>query len=433
MINRKQRLINVLLSFLIISIMVACTPFTERTSGPVRITMWTIAVEADATHNAFANAVQKYNETHRDVQIDISYIPDASYKTQLEVAIGAGDIPDIFQTWGGGTLKDQIDAGVVQEIQSFSKETFDKFRSITLGPSTFGGKHYAVPVDLVFAFFWYNKDLFDQFKIQVPTTWSEFLSTCKTFKNAGIVPVAVGNKERWPGGFFTDYLINRIGGQEAFDNATYNQANGGSFTDPTFIQAWAKIKEATETGCFEEGVNATDSSDAGLLVATGKAAMQLQGNWMLFYFRDVDEDFANNRLGIFPFPSIEGGAGNPADLMGGTGQAMAISSSAPPEAESALIEMLGSEQFAQDLAYAGLIPAAASFDKKFFANDPVMNKILEMASTAPTLHLFYGTDLPPQLADAYWNVTQKVFGLATTPEEAADEMQSAAKVRNLNN
>lgn len=432
MINKKIFLARLLYICLMMSLLAACTPAKQSTSSPVRLTMWTIAVEADATHNAFANAVTRFNESHQDVQIDISYIPDASYKTQLEVAIGAGDTPDIFQTWGGGTLKSQVDAGVVKEIKALSEETIDQFRPITLGPSTFEGKHYAVPVDLVFAFIWYNKALFDQYGVQTPTTWSEFLSICETFNNVGIVPVAVGNKERWPGGFFTDYLVNRIGGQQAFIDAAYNQENGGSFTDSTFIQAWAKISEATEAGCFEEGVNATDSSDAGLLVATGKAAMQLQGNWMLFYFRDINEDFANNSLGMLPFPSIEGGVGNSADLMGGTGQAMAVSSSAPPEAEAALIEMLGSEKFAKDLADAGLIPAAANFDNVFFANDPVMTNLLSMASNAPSLHLFYGTDLPPQLADAYWTVTQKVFGLAVTPEDAAMEMQSAAEAMKSN-
>ncbi len=419
--------VNIIIAvFLLLFTVTSCASPTPTSTTPVRITMWTIAIEADATHDAFANAVSTFNANHQDIQIDISYIPDASYKTQLEVAIGAGDTPDIFQTWGGGTLQSQVEAGVVREIGSLSGDAADKFRPITLGPSTFDGKYYAVPVDLVFAFVWYNKDMFDQHGVEVPTTWSEFLASCETFKKVGIVPVAVGNKERWPGGFFTDYLVNRIGGQEAYLRATYDQANGGSFTDPTFVEAWGKIREAVEAGCFEEGVNASNSSDAGILLATNKAAMQLQGNWMLFYYRDLNEEFANNSLGLFPFPAIEGGDGNQADLMGGTGQAMAISSSAPPEAESALIEMLGSEQFAEDLAGAGLIPAAAGYDDNLFANEPMVMNILQMLSEAPSLHLFYGTDLPPQLADAYWTVTQKIFGLATTPEQAAAEMQTAA-------
>jgi raffinose/stachyose/melibiose transport system substrate-binding protein len=426
--NNYRRIFTMgILVVVLLSVLTACTATAPNTSSPVHLTMWTIAVEADATHNAFANAVAAYNDAHQDVQIDISYIPDPSYKTQLEVAIGAGDTPDIFQTWGGGTLQSQVEAGVVREIEALSGETGDTFRSITLGPSTFEGKHYAVPVDLVFVYLWYNKDLFAQTGVELPTTWSEFLTACETFSNAGIIPVAVGNKERWPGGLFTDYLVNRIGGQEAYLHATYNQDNGGSFTDPTFVEAWTKIREAVEAGCFEEGVNASDSSDAGLLVATGKAAMQLQGNWMLFYYRDIDETYADSRLGMMPFPTIEGGAGNPADLMGGTGQAMAISSSAPPEAEEALIEMLGSEQFARDLANAGLIPAVDEYDDELFANDPMMMSILQLLSNAPSLHLLYGTDLPAQLADTYWNVTQKVFGLAATPEEAAAEMQAAAE------
>lgn len=350
----------------------------------------------------------------------------ARVKIQLQVAIAAGNPPDIFQDWGGGVLKSFVEAGVVREIEALSGDARNAFRPAALGPSTFNGKHYAVPVDLVFSFFFYNRDLFAQHNVEPPTTWTEFLAACEAFRSVGIVPAAVGNKERWPGGFYMDYLVNRIGGQEAYERATYDQAHGGTFTDPAFVQAWTRLHEAVEAGCFEEGVNGGLATDAGLQLVTGQAAMQLQGTWMPFFYRGIDEEFTNNSLDILPFPAVEGGIGNPADLMGGTGQAMAISASAPPEAEAALIEMLSSEQFARDLADAALIPAAAGYDH-LFADDPIAMKMLEMLEEAASLHLLYATDLPPELAEVYWNASQQIFGLAITPEQAAAEMQAVAQ------
>ncbi|MBX3004589.1 MAG: extracellular solute-binding protein [Anaerolineales bacterium] len=430
--KKANRLSSLLLIFLIIAIS-GCSPATSASnSEPIHITMWSIAIEADATHDAFSNAVETYNANHSDVQIDVSYIESESFKTQLQVAIAAGETPDIFQDWGGGVLNTLVEAGVVREIQALGGEAGNVFRPAALGPSTFDGKHYSVPVDLAFALFFYNKDLFAQHNVQIPTTWDEFISVCHTFREAGIVPAAIGNIERWPGVFYMDYLVNRIGGQEAYVDATYNQANGGTYNNDTFIQAWQKISEAVEGGCFEDGINGSNSHDAGLMVATDQAAMQLQGNWMLFFYRDTDPEFANSSLGVFPFPAFEGGEGNPTDLLGGTGQAMAISATAPPETEAALIEMLGSEQFARDLAGAGLIPAAAGYDE-IFSDDPIMLSILAMLSSANNLHLFYGTDLAPELANAYNNVTQQIYGQATTPEQAALDMQEAAEGLNEGN
>jgi len=423
--NKRPFLVLFLVSILTFS---ACARpgSTSGKSEPVHISMWSIAIEADATHDAFANAVSAYNANHSDVQIDVTYIESESFKTQLQVAIAAGDTPDIFQDWGGGVLNSLVEAGVVREIQDLSGEAGSVFRPASLGPSTFNGKHYAVPVDLAFALFFYNKDLFVQHNVEIPNTWNEFIAVCQTFRNAGIIPAAIGNIDRWPGVFYMDYLVNRIGGQDAYLDATYNQAGGGSYNSDTFTQAWKNISEAVEDKCFEEGVNGSNHHDAALLVATDQAAMQLQGNWTLFFYRDSSPDFSNSSLGVFPFPAFEGGIGNPSDLMGGTGQAMVVSATAPPETEAALIEMLGSEQFARDLAGAGLIPAAAGYDE-IFSDDPIMLDILGMLSSANNLHLFYGTDLPPVLTNVYNNVTQQIYGQATTPEQAAVEMQEAAE------
>lgn len=426
MINYKCMSNIVMIASVLVATMTACVTPTPVKTMPVHIKMWSIGVEADATHNAFANAVSAYNAKHQDIQIDITYFEAESFKTQLQVAIAAGDPPDTFQDWGGGVLKSFVDAGVVREIKALGGEASNIWQPAALGPSTFDGKHYSIPVDIGFVFFFYNKDLFAQHKVELPTTWSKFLAACQSFRAVGIIPAVVGNKAKWPGPFYMDYLINRIGGQDTYLRATYDQANGGTFTNPAFVQAWAKIQEAVKAGCFEEGVNGALETDAGTLLMTGKAAMQLQGTWMPYFYRSIDKDFANNKLDILPFPAIEGGIGNPADLMGGTGQAMVVSTKAPPEAEAALIEMLGSKQFAKDLADAGLIPSAKGSDD-LLVNDPLATKMLKMLAAAPNLHLFYGTDLPPKLTDVYWNATQQIFDLAITPQQAAAEMQAVAE------
>ena len=43
----------------------------------------------------------------------------------------------------------------------------------------------------------YNKDLFDEYQVSVPTTWDEFLNVCEVFKEAGIIPQAFGDLEAW--------------------------------------------------------------------------------------------------------------------------------------------------------------------------------------------------------------------------------------------
>jgi len=298
-------------------------------AAPVKITLWTISTEGDASHKAFTDAIAEFNKKHQDVQIEATYVENQAFKTQIQVAISAGNPPDVFQTWGGGVLQSYVKAGVVREIKALSGDNSKTFLPAALGPGTFDGKHYAVPADLAAVFLWYNKDLFKQYNIEAPKTWTQFLAACKTFKDNGIIPAAVGNKEKWPGMFWMDYLVDRVAGPQFFPKAAYDQANGGTFNDPAYAQAGAKIQEAAKAGCFEEGVNGGMDTDARLLLATGKSAMQVMGTWNLNALRTIDKDYTNNSLDVVLFPAVEGGKGDQADLVGGTGQAMAISAKAP--------------------------------------------------------------------------------------------------------
>ena len=50
---------------------------------------------------------------------------------------------------------------------------------------------------------WYNKELFEKAGIDAPpATWDEFLADVQKLKDAGITPIAVGEKDKWPGMFW---------------------------------------------------------------------------------------------------------------------------------------------------------------------------------------------------------------------------------------
>ena len=82
------------------------------------------------------------------------------------------------------------------------------------------GKQYGVPFDLGMVGFWYNKELFEKAGISAPpATWGEFLDAVGKLKAAGITPIALGGKEKWPGKFYWAYLAMRIAGGDALQQA----------------------------------------------------------------------------------------------------------------------------------------------------------------------------------------------------------------------
>jgi raffinose/stachyose/melibiose transport system substrate-binding protein len=240
-------------------------------------------------------------------------------------------------------------------------------------------------------------------------------------KEKGITPVQLGNKDKWPGAFWLIYLATRIGGPEAFSNA-FNRANGGTFEDEAFVKAGEAIQQAVDAGCFEEGYNGTGYDQA--LIGTGLAAMQLQGDWNLGGLKGVDKELTEKSIRPLPFPMVPGGKGKATDMVGGTGQAFAVSAKAPAEAEAAIIELMSTDEYGKDLAKAGYMPALIGYDK--YIEDPIVQSMGKIISEATYMQLYYDQFLPPALAQVHLETTQKLFGQQMTPEEAAAEVEKAA-------
>ena len=51
---------------------------------------------------------------HPNVKINITVLENEAFKTKLATSIQSGDVPDLFQSWGGGIMAAQADAGAAQ-------------------------------------------------------------------------------------------------------------------------------------------------------------------------------------------------------------------------------------------------------------------------------------------------------------------------------
>ena len=57
--------------------------------------------------------------------------------------------------------------------------------------------HERPPLGLNVEGFWYNKDLFEQAGVEVPTTWDEFDAVLEKLDAAGIQPMSTGGSDKW--------------------------------------------------------------------------------------------------------------------------------------------------------------------------------------------------------------------------------------------
>jgi raffinose/stachyose/melibiose transport system substrate-binding protein len=338
----------------------------------------------------------------------------------------SGSPPDIFQSWGGGVLKQYADAGLVQDLTPSLQDNNwgASFQPGPLSLYTFDGKSYGVPWNAGMVGFWYNKDLFKQAGIDAPpATWTDFLADVKKLKAANITPLALGEKDKWPGHFYWVYMVTRIGGQAAFEKA-YNRE--GSFADQPFIDAGTKLKELIDLQPFQNGFLGAGYADHQAVMANAKAAMELMGQWAPGANRGSAEnvDAYNASLGWFPFPSVEGGAGDPSDALGG-GDGFAIGKNAPPEAIE-FIKFLTSVENQTAMTKAGLISVPTVKGAEAAMEDPLLKEVQKRAGEAKYYQLYYDQYLPPAVGQAVNDATQGLFAGTSSPEDVAKTVEEAA-------
>jgi raffinose/stachyose/melibiose transport system substrate-binding protein len=393
-------------------------------TGATKISWWHIST-ADPGLSNWQNLADQFVKQHPDVSIEITVIANEPFKQKLATAMQSGSPPDLFQSWGGGVLKQYADAGLVQDLTpSLQEDNWGaSFQPGPLSLYTFEGKTYGLPWDAGMVGFWYNQDLFKKAGIdKPPATWSELLDAVKKLKAANITPIGLGEGDKWPGHFWWVYLAVREGGKGAFEKAYTRQ---GSFADKPFVEAGVRLKELVDLQPFQNGFLGANYGNEQTLMANAQAAMELMGQWAPDANRGVAQDvdaFMKSR-GWFPFPTVEGGAGDPSDAMGG-GNGIAVGKNAPKEAID-FLRFLTSKETQTAMTKAGLaVPTVKGAEEVI--GDPLLKEVQQHVSVAKYYQLYYDQYLPPAVGQAVLDATQGIFAGTTTPEDAAKMIEDSA-------
>jgi raffinose/stachyose/melibiose transport system substrate-binding protein len=399
-------------------------PITLGT-GAARIEWWHISTANDARSN-WQNLANNYVKDHPNVSIEITVLENQAFKDKLATSMQSGNPPDLFQSWGGGVLTQYAQAGLVQDLTAALQQNGwgDSFQPAPLGLYKVGDKNYGVPWDAGMVGFWYNKALFKQAGITAPPdTWNALLDDVKKLKAAGITPIALGGKDEWPGAFYWEYLATRLGGQSAFDKAI---ARTGSFADPPFVQAGVLLKQLVDLQPFQTGFLGATYGDHQVLMANGQAAMELMGQWAPGADRAVatNVDNYNANLGFFPFPSVEGGAGAPTDVLGGA-DGFAIGKNAPPETID-FVRYLTSLENQKAMAAANLAVLPVVKGAEAGLTDPLLKEVGQRVAAAKYYQLYYDQYMTPAVGQTVNDQTAALFAGTAAPDAVAKAIDESA-------
>jgi raffinose/stachyose/melibiose transport system substrate-binding protein len=393
-------------------------------AAPVEIVWWNNA-SFGPTKDLWQTVADEYHAAHPNVTITIVPIPPE--ETQLKVALGlqSDDPPDLFQAWGGGELTEQVKAGKVMDITEAVAPWIDSIGGSAAGWQV-SGKQYGIPYSLGILGFWYNKDLFAQAGITTPpTTIDEFHAAIGKLKAAGITPISVGGKDKWPVGFFWSYYALRICSKEVMQESTVTF----DFSDPCWTEAGVQTQKLIDAEPFQEGFIATSygegaSSSAGLM-ANGKSAMELQGQWHAPTLTELtpDKNGLGDKLGWFAFPAVPGGAGTP-DAALGAGDGFACSWKAPVECADFLEYFLTPDVQSRFGALNLGLPVAKGSESS--VPDPSLAGLIDFRGKSSFVQQALDVAYPPSVGQTVNDATYRQFAGELTAEEVVKAIADSA-------
>ena len=251
------------------------------------------------------------------------------------------------------------------------------------------------------------------------------------FKAMGVAPFSLAGQSKWPDLMWEEYLVDRVGGPQVFDNIAANQAN--AWSDPSVIAANTKIQDLVKAGAFAKGFSSiTADSNADLaLLYSGKAAMLLQGAWNYPALKTANPNFLKDgKLGWIAFPAVTGGKGDPADVAGNPANFWSLSSKASAgsttSATNYLKNGLMDDAYVDALLAGGSVPPVAGLDAKIAktADPEWLSFIYQLANKAPHFQLSWDQALSPAQADALLTNLDKLFLLQITPQQFSTNMNA---------
>ncbi|MGH8782144.1 ABC transporter substrate-binding protein [Paraburkholderia sp.] len=266
-------------------------------ADPLKATVihwWTSGGESAAIRQ-FADAYNKAGGLWVDNAIAGA---DQARATAINRIVG-GDPPTAAQFNTSKQFHDLIDQGLLNNIDPVAtKENWNAiFPQSILDSIKSNGHFYAAPVDIhMQSWFFYSKPAFQKAGIaREPQTFDELFTDLDKLKAAGLIPLALGG-QAWQEKITFDAVFADVGGTDLYLKV-YRDRDANAVKSAAFKNVLTTFKRLHNY--VDPGSPGRNWNDATALVISGKAGVQIMGDWAKGEFSAAHQ-VAGKDFGCFP-------------------------------------------------------------------------------------------------------------------------------------
>ena len=306
--GKKKCFSSILAIVLIMSVfLAACSSDGEEVSGSddskekVVVDIFQFKVEFKDQFEALA---EQYEKLNKDVEINITSVGGGEdYGAALKSKFASGNEPAIYNVGGPQDVKDWQDKLADLSDTKSAAVALDG----THDGVTADGKVLGLPYNQEGYGFLYNKEVFEKAGINPEeiTTYASLVEAVETLdskkEELGIKAVfALPGKENWVTGL---HLSNTFIAPEFDGNVV--TAFESSKVDFKYGDAFKNVLDLQNKYSVQPTVSLDYSQQVEELFSLGNVAIIQQGNWVYGSIASIDQEFADNNVGILPIP-VEG-------------------------------------------------------------------------------------------------------------------------------
>ncbi len=404
---------------------VCASPFMAYAQSEVVV--W-VAGEPGQT-NVYDDLAAAYNAQNSDVTVTIVKNSSDLFNPALIPALSAGEGPDLFSFGTGpGQPAALIAGGLVADLTDayFDKNWDDMIPEGIVVQTSSDGKLWAFGNEVETTGMFYNKAIFAEHGIAVPSTWADMESAVAKLQAAGFdTPIGLGAADKWPVSHWQSMMFGRYAGPDGIENVLFRD---GAWTDAPFVAAAAKLQEMGQAGWFGPTPVAIGYGELMDRFWAGEVPMTFTGPWVI----GGGADAAGDRIGdfsVFAVPPFEAGQKvHPTNSIG-SGWYVRESSQNKDAAIDFMDFMFASQDGRVTLLNAGTVPVGpldqALGDAKMPSLAVDIWKTSDDHAANGSVPAFLDTITPGSLTTVSYDGLQGLLLNVMTPEEFTADMQAA--------
>ena len=376
----------------------------------------------------FDTLTKQYMETNPDVEITVTFVGSDLLNPALVPALSAGEGPDIFRFGTGpGQPAAIIEGGLVKDLTHYyTAYGWDKvIPENVVNYTSSNGKLWAVGDEVENTLMFYNKQIFADLGLDVPTTMEEFTKLVDTLMDAGYeIPIGLGGADKWPISHWQSMLFGRFAGPEGIDRVMFGD---GRWDEPEFVEASRLLQDMAKKGYFGDNPLANGFAEIMEVFWRGEIPMTFTGPWVIGEaINFLGEDIAN--FGVLQIPPLADGQKiYPTEDIGSGWYINAATEDPDLAAEIIDFLLFRRESRAQLLASGEDIPVGPIDDLLDEVEMPALREemiaLVDRDRGNGTVHSFLDTVQPQNVTNITYDGLQALLIGMVTPEEFVAEIQ----------